>query len=74
MKKMVMVVGMMLLLGNGVSEAKTNPHREQNLNATNVEMNLPLVYGLVGAVTLVAFGSMGYLFCKPLGEKQSIKS
>ncbi len=72
MKKVVMALGAAVILSSvaSVSEAKTNTTGSQDRNSLlpEVGVSLPVLYGVMGAVTLGAFGGMTYLFLKPINK------
>lgn len=72
MKRVVMALGAAVVLSSvaSVSEAKTNTTGTEDRTSIlpGVSVTLPVLYGVMGAVTLGAFGGMTYLFLKPINK------
>lgn len=69
MKKVVMALGAAVVLSSigGISEAKTDRSgsAQRGELASTGGVSLPVLYGVMGAVTVGALGGMTYLFFKP---------
>lgn len=70
MKRVVIALGAAVVLSSvgSICEAKTNTSGSDNRSGvdTGIGVSLPVLYGVMGAVTLGAFGGMAYLFLKPV--------